>query len=125
MPFLVFSLTKRNPLSYTPSIMADITKNQLRATAAFLKDYVEALYTDVATIHTVSQTWTVNQNDLLLPTITGVKIQLVAYYALKIKSLSLDTSLRDILNLTDTVIPSGITFDQPLFFSGDAPIIFS
>lgn len=104
--------------------MADITKNQLRATAAFLKDYVEELYNAVSSIHAVSQTWTVNQSDLLLPTITGVKIQLAAYYALKIKNISLDTSLRDILN-ADTVIPAGIIFDQPLYFSGDAPVIFS
>lgn len=105
------------------STMADISKYEIRSVAAYLQDTVQTLYTQIAAIYGVTQTWTLNQSDLLLPPVTAVQIQLASYKNLSVPYLSLSASLRKILQ-AESVIPDALILDQPLYFSGDAPIIF-
>lgn len=102
----------------------EVDFNRLRSLAIELQRRVNTLFTAIHAIHQITSTWTVDRENIYLPSATAVKVQLAAYKLLSIPQISLADTIREI-EQCDELIPAGVVIPETgIIFPSTNPISF-
>lgn len=102
----------------------EVDFNRLRALAIELQRRVNTLFTAVNAIYQITHPWTVDRENIYVPSATAVKLQLAAYKLLGVPQISLADTIREI-ELCDELIPAGVVIPQTgIIFPSVNPISF-